>query len=810
MSSISSMPNRRLRLILAATSTLFTVAARAADGPVGGLPPDGTVATGAAPSAPVAVPVGAPVILFHADLDGRFAAPACGKPARLAPDYAALVAALHDAAAAAARGGEPPPLAFLGGNWAGPDPFAAAVLTSGAPALAALLARGGYDAIALGHDELSLDPATLDALLPGLAAARLPIVATNLTCDARRPACGAIRREILIRRPGTTIGVLATISPSVLAGIPPGRLAGFGLADPLAAIRAGVTRLRAQGAKLIVVMTDGPRDTRALDEVDALARNLATGVAPDLLLAAGLADDETSRAVRMLRRDGAPPVVGSPAGAAGLSRIRKTGDDLSVDALSAVTSHADAETERLLATAGGTFCARAAQKLAPAPVKGSLSRDDFVKYVLEVMRRRAGAEIALVNRAFVKQAPFPISGAFTVGDLERALPYGAVIGAARVQGPVVDSLLGPALANPKLAAIGLTHGKDGLQVNGRPLDKAREYRVATIAFVAGGGDGIFAPHALPFAILPGAPDLRAEVASFLRGETGAEDHDPTVSAQTDFGRAPVDRPLLVLLADGELDFAGTSISNVPGYGDAQLTRAQQASVKGEATLVAQIRHPIHEGDGRFDAQYGWARNQPPGMPAVSGESVDLITAIATYTYRGLRDWRRVPKLAVPDPYARVWLESEFTRPDVTATQTRTYHHLQLTNTAGAQFTLTPRLKLRGGAGVQSELLAPDDQDGGWHAVIEAGATLDPTAIATFGALAVKLEGLVDYDFIDPTETRQHQLRATGKLSVPLVPALFFTVGLDVFAVQRQQQGWGASYDTTIGLRVHTDFARQPL
>ena len=197
------------------------------------------------------------------------------------------------------------------------------------------------------------------------------------------------------------------------------------------------------------------------------------------------------------------------------------------------------------------------------------------------------------------------------------------------------------------------------------------------------------------------------------------------------------------------------------------------------------------------------------MPEVSGETADLITGIALYTYKGLRDWRRVPKPFIPDPYARVWLESEFTRPDVTPTQPRTYHHLQLTNTAGAQFTLTPRLKLRGGAGAQSELLAPAP-DGDWRAVIEAGATLDPTAIATVGALAVKLEGLVDYDFVDPTGTRQHQLRATGKLSVPLLPALFLTVGLDVFAVQREELGWGASYDTTIGLRLHADVAHQVL
>ncbi len=746
-------------------------------------------------------------VLFHADLDGRFASPACGKPGAPRPDYASVVAALN-----AAR--TPGTIALLGGNWSGPDPFAAALLGPAARqagALAAILADARYDAIAIGHDELALEDATLDALLPRLAAAGLPLLATNLTCDARRPACAALRRELLVRRGDRTIGILATISPSVLSGIPPGRMAGISLADPATALREGVTRLRKAGAGLVVAITDGPRDVRALDELDSLARHLAGGPAPDLLLAAGVADEASGRPIELLRRQGAPPAVGSPTGTAGLARVR-LGDGATVDTVDILAPAAAPEPgiEARLRAVENTFCAEAGRAVAPAPIKGTMSRDDFITYVLEVLRRRAGAEIALINRAAVKRAPFPLDGTFTEGELERALPYAAVIGAARVQGPVVDSMIGAALANPKLAAVGLTHAGGGLQVNGRPLDKARAYRVATIAFVAAGGDGIFAPHALPFAPLPGSPDLRATVAQFLRTRTGAEDGDPTVNTATDFGRPPVDRPLIVLLADGEFDLSSTAISNGPGYTDTQLTRAQQSLVKGEATLVAQLRQPRHEADARFDAQYGWTRTEPSGMPAVAAESVDLITAIVNYSYRGLHDWRRFPKPFIPDPYARVWLESEFTRPELTATQTRAYHHLQLTPTAGAQLTLTPRLRVRGGAGAQDELLAPADMGGGWHAVIEAGATLDPTAIATWGPLAVRLEGLFNYDFVDPTNTRQHQLRGSAKLSVPLVPTLFLTVGLEAFAVQRQELGWGTSYDTTIGLRLHTDAAHQPL
>ena len=121
-------------------------------------------------------------VLFHADLDGRFASPACGKPGPPLPDYASLVAALE-----AAR--TPGAVALLGGNWSGPDPFAAALLGPGArqaDALAAILARAHYDAIAIGHNELALEDATLDALLPRLAAATRFIVTETLEPDNDR------------------------------------------------------------------------------------------------------------------------------------------------------------------------------------------------------------------------------------------------------------------------------------------------------------------------------------------------------------------------------------------------------------------------------------------------------------------------------------------------------------------------------------------------------------------------------------------------------------------------------------------------
>jgi hypothetical protein len=358
-----------------------------------------------------------------------------------------------------------------------------------------------------------------------------------------------------------------------------------------------------------------------------------------------------------------------------------------------------------------------------------------------------------------------------------------------------------------VALAGIARSGASLTVNGRPLDKTRSYRVATIEFVAQGGDGVLDPGTFPWQALPGRPDLRAAMEEFLRTGTAAVDGDATINPATDFGPPPGDRALVVAVSDVGVDVLDTTIDNGPAYGDAQLARTRQTSLKGEVAGLVTLRLPLHEADGRVNLKYGWARNQPTSGVAASGETADLVAFSVTYNYRGLRS--SSPRAYVPDPYARVRIESELTRPEVGPTQPRAYHHFEVTDTAGALFTIATKLKLRVGGGALSELLAPGEA-GRWRPVFEAGATLDPVALAVVGPLAVRFEGLADYTFVDPGGIDQHQLRGTAKLSVPLVPLIYFTAGLDVFAVQRASMGWATSFDTTVGLRLHFDAAHQQL
>lgn len=800
----------------------------------------GSDATGGAPSN--APDTGAPRVelLYHADLDGRLATPTCDKTSarRSTSDYASLIGLLDAEGADARTEGRGQPLVLFGGNLATPDLLGSNLVErgpSGIAALAQLFARGHYDAIALGHHELSMSADALGQLASELFAHGMPVVATNLRCNpTERATCPRVQPEVLTHRGDVPVGIVATVSPAVVAGIPAATFKGLALDDPATAARRTIRSLRARGAQLVVLMTQGPRDATALDQVDALSRQLATAPAderPDVIVAGGVAGDAGGRPIQSLRREGTPPIAGSPAGTRGLTRVVLRAvvpapDSMSssadsarlragVDTAVAIDTLASSGAPRDPAIAGtldaelAAVCVKFGVAAAPGVVRGVLTRDTFTTYVLEIMRRRADAEIALINRAFVKRAPFPISGRLTRAALYDALPYRAVIGTARVSGATIDSALGPALGKSELSIVGAARGSGGIEVNGRALDKVRQYTVATIAFVASGGDGIVPAKALPWQPLRGAPDLRDVVESFLAAHTADRDGDPSVDPGTDFGPPVAARPLVVALGDAGLDVASTSISNSPSYTDAQLVRASQLSVSGNATVRVLVREKVHEADARLDLKYGWSRNQPVGAPVTYGETADLITFVGVYNYRGLRGPQFLLKRALPDPYVRARLESELTRPDVTPTQARTYHHAEMTDTAGVLFTLLPKLRVRAGAGVQRELLA-SGPDGRWQPVLEAGGTLDPVALATFGALAVKLEGLVDYDFVDPAGRREHQLRANGKLSVPLLPALFITAGLDVFAIQRERLGWGTSADVVAGLRLHHDLAHQGL
>jgi 2',3'-cyclic-nucleotide 2'-phosphodiesterase (5'-nucleotidase family) len=763
-------------------------------------------------------------VLFHADLDGQLAAPDCDdRQARTAaggPDLARVAGLLR-----AARTDPPgsPPITLLGGNLAGPALFGRALLGTGAGGgarlLAGLLARAGYDAVGLGHHDLSLPPPARAGLLAAIAARGIPVLLSNLHCPDRRGTCGLVSDGAIVQRGDQRIGVVAALSPLVLPGIPRASREGLVL-DPIAPALARATRrLRAAGATRVLALAQGPRTPEWLAELVGWQRQLAGGPpaeAPDLLLAGGLGASSGGAAagsLRLVEHDRAPPIVASSDGAAAVVRVAAAADGhVRVTRLEAgASAPIDPEVDAGLQPARVAYCDRYGGPLAgaggevrlPAPV----DRQRFLGYVLAVMRRSAGAEIALVNRDFARAGAFPLAGRLTRADLLRALPYPDAVGRARVTGAALAATIAPALANARLVALGLERAPDGaLTVNGRPLDRSRHYVVAANAFLASGGDGILPADALPLRVPEGAAELREQIERQLAADAAA---GTTAAGPIAGETAAPARALVVGLADLALDLTSVAVRPQTGYQAPQLTRSQQRALKGELSLVGRLRSVLHEADGRLRLLYGRSRTQQPGAPPATGETADLVALSTLYDFRGLRRGSATPPPWIPDPYARLLLESELTIPPAVTAEDRRYRHAELTATAGVLFTPRPALRLRGGPGLRRQLLA-DGAAGRTRFLVEAGGTLDPVVLASFGPLQARLEALLDYTFIEPSGMKEHQLRASGKLAFPLLPLLYLTAGVDLFAMKRAAGAWGGATDTTVGLRLHLDGAHQRL
>lgn len=763
-------------------------------------------------------PAAAPEILFQGDLEGELARPRCAQGGRELADFAELVDRLARAREAAREQGEPAPITLLAGDPLAPDPFVASMLEAdpagGMDAAVELLGRADYDAITLGPSTLALGVEPLGRFARAAAKAGMPIVLSNLAgCDARaQPLCAFLKPEIIVERGEHRIGVVAALSPRALRAVPPQALTGLRFEEPAAGARRALQRLRASGATRSVLMAHVPTEG-GLDELGALLLELDAD-APDLVLVSGLGEAGGKRALRALSLDGGPPVVGALRGAAGARRIRfgSGASEAEVVALAAGEGSADAGTRARLAPHAQAFCRRYGGAL--AALNRPMEREAFAAYVLEAMRRITGAEISVFALPALRARAFPLEGAVTRADVRRALPGQERLGVAAISGEGLAPLLAVLASNPRLSQLGVGAPGPGLPsaaVNGRPIDPTRRYGLATTDAVARGVHGALGPQPLPLRPAAGSPSL-AEAVEGLLEALASGGRPPALDGAADFGEPLSRRALVTWTADLQGDFQDVSTSNTDKYGGVNLPASQQRAVRAELVSVLRVSHPAHESETRLRLRYAWGSQSAAGLPTISGKVEDAIGLSSLYLYRGLAPPGPERGSLVPAPYTRLYVESEFTRPDRNMMFVRQFHHLGFIHSAGALWTVAPRVKARLGAGYSKELTADSRSADPWEAALgrwrcgfEAGVALEPILLSP--RVPVRLEAEAEYLFLDPS-LPQHQLSAHAGLAVPLAPPLFFTASLDAFAVNLRGQGWSRATRTLLGLRVHLDAAYQ--
>jgi 5'-nucleotidase len=410
----------------------------------------------------------------------------------------------------------------------------------GGAVVAEFLNAFGFDAMALGNHEFDNGPAGLAGLLDG---ARMPVLSANLDAASEPLAAGRVAPYAVIEREGRRIGVVGVTTTETAEIASPGPTLRFG--DEIAALRAAVAELEAQGVTMIVALThvglDRDREIAAqvagLDAVvgghsHTLMGTMEGAAAPYPLMVAG--PDGTQ-----------VPVVQAYAYGKYLGELRLTFDDAGrvtsaggapvlIDAAFAPDAGVAARVAELAAPIEALRSEVVAEAAAPIGADRALCRSrecEMGVLVAEAMLARArplGAELAIQNGGGLRAGID--GGPITRGEVLTVLPFQNTLATFGLPGADVVAALENGVSQlaegggrfPQVAGLRYTLTPDapvGSRISAvevetaagwAPIEPARVYGVATNNFMRKGGDGyrMFAEKAVdPYDFGPNLEDV---------------------------------------------------------------------------------------------------------------------------------------------------------------------------------------------------------------------------------------------------------------------------------------------------------------
>lgn len=355
----------------------------------------------------------------------------------------------------------------------------------------------GLDAAVLGNHEFDYGIDNLKALI---GRAEFPVLLTN-AAEGGGAGLPAVKTA-LIRRPCFDVGVFGLLTRDMPNLVPAELQKGLALEDELEAARKAVAALRAQGAEVIVALThvglesDGSRHTGIVNGDIALARKVP-GI--DLILGG-----HTHTPLKE------PIAVGSVLILQNGGQLRTAGRaELSVDPAKGVVARSarsvaldpglyppDPEVAAIVARHQEAAQAELGRPLGSAALALTRSNDGESlagNWIMDVMRRAAGTELALMN-TFGIRADLP-AGPLTYGDVYKVMPFDNLLATFEITGAELRKVVEYAVGEGAILVqfLGLEYAYDrgrpaGTRVvtvttGGTPLQDDRTYLVAAPDFV---------------------------------------------------------------------------------------------------------------------------------------------------------------------------------------------------------------------------------------------------------------------------------------------------------------------------------------
>jgi hypothetical protein len=635
--------------------------------------------------------------------------------------------------------------------------------------LAGLAAALGYRGLFVGLTDLSMPRAPALRLWQELRKRGIPAVATNLRCDARRrEVCKALGdgQPVLVGQ----VALIGILPSDTLARVAAEQGEGLSLEDPAEAIARATRAAHAAGATLVIASVDDRPAATAAGKALELAARLPADARPDLLLSA-----RAGAHLLFARPPGVKPALASARAGDGIDvRLRAIpgGDlDLLVRPLAKATRPDGGPAAEFLSSLGPPFCAAWGRSLAGGHLARPIEGSGLLLLAADAVRAAAHAEVVIVNHGAVDwtfRPPSPRS--LSASDVYAALPFDEPVEVGEVTG---EWLAARAKAAHGLEIDVLGVPADGSAVNGRPLEPGATYRVATLEFLAEGGDGALPPGPR-WTVVP-RTTLRDALLRFL--------DEPRASDPRDAMPDPARSVEWTLRPDLDARFSSSSISNPGGYTAAPLQRTNvlAAGFEANARLAADAPAWLWE-----NAALWHYTSTKTAVPA-SVTHDDLESFRSTLTERTLI----APDL--PQPYLEGYAETEAASVDAAGSRRWLGR-----GSVGLREAPHPKLVLKLGLALERHV-----GDGPARTLLGANAqvALAPWEVFHSGRRRVQTEANVDA-FIGGATTLT-TIRAHAGLTLDLIGPVSLVLAADLYAERDGGGPFGAALDTSAGLRVRS-------
>lgn len=375
-------------------------------------------------------------------------------------------------------------------------------LTLGAPVIAAMNALE-FDAMALGNHEFDWGIETLQKRNSG---ALFPFLAANMV-DEKAMLASHVKPYTIVRRNGLKLGIIGLTTPQTKTIANPKFMEGITFTDGAQTVNKLVPELKAKGADLIVVLAHmgsvSAEDGTENGEIIELAKQV-TDV--DLIVSG-----HTHQLVNT-KVNGIPIVQAGKNGIA-YSKVNITYDKKAKKVVSVMPEimqiekdkvEADLEFANYIEYIDTRVSHLKNEKVGEVAVDlwhNRYAESLLGQYVTDVIRKHEQVDFAVVNGGGLRHEI--AKGFVTKGDLYAAIPFDNIVVKTSITGREMKNLLEYGLGNNgygllQFSGVSVTfdssqaEGSRIVQIllpNGKPMDPATEYTIATIDFVAAGGDG---------------------------------------------------------------------------------------------------------------------------------------------------------------------------------------------------------------------------------------------------------------------------------------------------------------------------------